>query len=190
MLPPGTLYAHPVAVWWQEDELEAETSANGKSIVWHPLCCCHPKDTRHQIICAPGPAEPVWFMIRTSFLSLKLPWKLKGVTKHLPHLWAYWGHLGHFDSPKPVPYNAVLCLLSREQKAIWELQQYRDICSCTTRIPMFQSLTGSCRPSIISFKRIADSWLIWTAYSRESCFMTVRSGKPRKYWLKLQRFLM
>lgn len=74
-----------------------------------------------------------------------------------------------------------------ESKKQFELQQYRNICSCTTHIPVFQSLTGSCRPSIISFKRIADSWLIWMAYSRESCFMTVKSSKPRKYWLKLKR---
>lgn len=164
----------------------AKTSASGKSTVWHPLCSWHPKDTSHQIICAPGPAEPAGLWSETSLLSLKLPWKLKGVTKHLPHLWACWGQLGNFDSTKPVPCNAVSCLLGREQKAIWGLQQYGNICSCTTRIPVFQSLTGSCRPSIISFKRVADSWLIWMAYSRESCFMTVRSGKPRKYWLKLQ----
>lgn len=141
--------APPSVVWWQEDESEAKTSANGKSAIWHPLCSWHPKDTSHQIILCSWSSWACSFMARTSLPCLE------ACLKEERHHYAFttvgtgWGQVDNFDGTKCAPYDTLLCLLGRKQKASWELQQHGSICSCTIRVPMFQSHTGPAHADLL-----------------------------------------
>lgn len=116
--------APPSVVWWQEDESEAKTSANGKSAIWHSLCSWHPKDTSHQIILCSWSSWACSFMARTSLPCLE------ACLKEERHHYAFttvgtgWGQVDNFDGTKCAPYNTLLCLLGRKQNASWELQQH------------------------------------------------------------------